>query len=182
MYKRKSNIVVSISAIMAVILACCLWSVAQKNEHYNSPLYSPRYYDPAESAPNGMPDALQKVGIDQKLGDQLPLDAEVKDESGKVVKLGEFFKSGRPVIVAFVYYECPMLCNEVLNGLTGSLKGISLNAGKILTLSRSALTLARTISPISQRIKRRATWSVTAVPERITGGTFLRQSRTRSTR
>jgi|SRR6185503_11393437 len=103
---------------------------AQKAEHYNSPLYSPRYYDPAESAPNGMPDALQKVGIDQKLGDQLPLDAEVKDESGKVVKLGEFFKSGRPVIVAFVYYECPMLCNEVLNGLTGSLKGISLNAGK----------------------------------------------------
>src|SRR6478672_11271929 len=103
---------------------------AQKTEHYNSPLYSPRYYDPAESAPNGMPDALQKVGFDQKLGDQLPLDAEVKDESGKVQKLGEFFKSGRPVIVAFVYYECPMLCNEVLNGLTGSLKGINLNAGK----------------------------------------------------
>ena len=103
---------------------------AQKAEHYNSPLYSPRYYDPADSAPNGMPDALQKVGIDQKLGDQLPLDAPVKDESGKVGKLGDYFSSGRPVIVAFVYYECPMLCNEVLNGLTGSLKGISLNAGK----------------------------------------------------
>ena len=103
---------------------------AQKAEHYNSPLYSPRYYDPAESASNGMPDALQKVGIDQKLGDQLPLDAAVKDESGKVDALGNYFKSGRPVIVAFVYYECPMLCNEVLNGLTGSLKGIGLNAGK----------------------------------------------------
>ena len=103
---------------------------AQKAEHYNSPLYSPRYYDPADSAPNGMPDALQKVGIDQKLGDQLPLDAAVKDESGKVGTLGDYFKSGRPVIVAFVYYECPMLCNEVLNGLTGSLKGIGLNAGK----------------------------------------------------
>jgi len=121
-------------AVLNLILVFAMLGVvsayAQKAEHYNSPLYSPRYYDPAESAPNGMPDALQKVGIDQKLGDQLPLDAAVKDESGKVDALGNYFKSGRPVIVAFVYYECPMLCNEVLNGLTGSLKGIGLNAGK----------------------------------------------------
>jgi len=103
---------------------------AQKPEHYNSPLYSPRYYDPNESQTNGLPDALQKVGIDQKLGDQLPLDTEVKDENGKLVKIGDYYQSGRPAVVAFVYYECPMLCNEVLNGLTGSLKGISLNAGK----------------------------------------------------
>jgi protein SCO1 len=121
-------------AVLNLILVFAMLGVvsayAQKAEHYNSPLYSPRYYDPAESAPNGMPDALQKVGIDQKLGDQLPLDAAVKDESGKVDALGNYFKSGRPVIVAFVYYECPMLCNEVLNGLTGSLKGIGLNAGR----------------------------------------------------
>ena len=121
-------------AVLNLILVFAMLGVvsayAQKAEHYNSPLYSPRYYDPAESASNGMPDALQKVGIDQKLGDQLPLDAAVKDESGKVDALGNYFKSGRPVIVAFVYYECPMLCNEVLNGLTGSLKGIGLNAGK----------------------------------------------------
>jgi protein SCO1/2 len=122
------------SAVTKVILAIAVLGVfsahAQKAEHYNSPLYSPRYYDPADSAPNGMPDALQKVGIDQKLGDQIPLDVDVKNEDGKVVKLGEYFKSGRPAILAFVYYECPMLCNEVLNGLTGSLKGINLNAGK----------------------------------------------------
>jgi len=121
-------------AVLNLILVFAMLGVvsayAQKAEHYNSPLYSPRYYDPAESASNGMPDALQKVGIDQKLGDQLPLDAAVKDESGKVDALGNYFKSGRPVIVAFVYYECPMLCNEVLNGLTGSLKGIGLNAGR----------------------------------------------------
>ena len=48
---------------------------AQKAEHYNSPLYSPKYYDPSESTGNGLPDALQKIGIDQKLGDQLPLPA-----------------------------------------------------------------------------------------------------------
>lgn len=103
---------------------------AQKPEHYNSPLYSPRYYDPSESTTNGLPDALQKIGIEQKLGVQMPLDTELKDEDGRTVKLGSYFNKGRPVILAFVYYECPMLCNQVLNGLTGSLKGIAFNAGK----------------------------------------------------
>ena len=105
-------------------------AAAQKTEHYNSPLYSPRYYDPSVSTTNGLPDALQKVGIEQRLGEQLPLDTPLKNELGETVKLGEYFKSGRPVVLALVYYECPMLCNEVLNGLTGSLKGINLNAGK----------------------------------------------------
>lgn len=113
-----------------LILAFCGTATAQKAEHYNSPLYSPRKYDPSQSETNGLPEALKKIGIEQKLGEKLPLDAEFKDESGRTVKLGEFFNSGRPVILAFVYYECPMLCNEVLNGLTGSLKGISLEAGK----------------------------------------------------
>ena len=103
---------------------------AQKSEHYNSPLYSPKTYDPTVDATNGLPDALKTIGIEQKLGAQLPLDTELKDEDGKIVKLGSFFNTGRPVIVAFVYYECPMLCNQVLNGLTGSLKGISFDAGK----------------------------------------------------
>ena len=102
----------------------------QKSEHYNSPLYAPRTYDPAQSAGTGLPDALKKIGIEQKLGAQMPLGTEFKDESGRTVRLGEFFNKGRPVILAFVYYECPMLCNEVLNGLTGSLKGISLDAGQ----------------------------------------------------
>ena len=103
---------------------------AQKSEHYNSPLYSPKTYDPTVDATNGLPDALKTIGIEQKLGAQLPLDTELKDEDGKIVNLGSFFNTGRPVIVAFVYYECPMLCNQVLNGLTGSLKGISFDAGK----------------------------------------------------
>jgi len=103
---------------------------AQKTEHYNSPLYSPRTYDPSIDTTTGLPPALAKVGIDQKLGEQLPLDTELKDESGKAVKFGDYFSKGRPVVLALVYYECPMLCNQVLNGLTGSLKGMSLDAGK----------------------------------------------------
>ena len=77
-----------------------------------------------------MPPALKTIGIEQKLSNQLPLDTELKDESGNLVKLGSYFNSGRPVVIAFVYYECPMLCNQVLNGLTGSLKGVSFDAGK----------------------------------------------------
>lgn len=103
---------------------------AQKAEHYNSPLYAPKTYDPSQTVSNGLPDALQKVGIEQRLGEQLPLNAEFKDEEGRSVKLAEYFNGGRPAILALVYYECPMLCNQILNGLTGSLKGISLDAGK----------------------------------------------------
>lgn len=113
-----------------VVLAAALVVPAQKNEHYNSPLYSPRKYDPSQSTANGIPEALKAVGIEQKLGDPLPLDAKFKDENGQAVKLGDYFGKGRPIVLALVYYECPMLCNQVLNGLTGSLKGVSLDAGK----------------------------------------------------
>ncbi|MGH9946508.1 MAG: SCO family protein [Pyrinomonadaceae bacterium] len=117
--------------VLSIALVCFLISApAQKNEHYNSPLYSPRTYEPSVGASNGLPDQLQKVGIEQRLGEQLPLDAQLKDEAGNAIRLGDLFKSGRPAILALVYYECPMLCNQVLNGLTGSLKGISLDPGK----------------------------------------------------
>jgi hypothetical protein len=58
---------------------CSLLTVsAQKNEHYNSPLYSPKTYDPAEfAATTGLPNVLKTVGIEQKLGEQLPLDTEL---------------------------------------------------------------------------------------------------------
>ncbi len=115
------------------VVHCSLFTVlAQKSEHYKSPLYSPKVYDPTAEASqsNGLPPALKAVGIEQKLGATLPLDTELKDEDGKLVKLSDYFTSGRPVIVTFVYFDCPMLCNQVLNGLTGSLKGMSFDAGK----------------------------------------------------
>lgn len=116
--------------LLCMVFAGTITAVGQKNEHYNSPLYSPRKYDPAQQTANGIPEPLKKVGIEQKLGEKLPLETKFKDENGNIVALGDYFKSGRPVIVTLVYYDCPMLCNQVLNGLTGSLKGISLDAGK----------------------------------------------------
>ena len=119
-----------ILAVMVLTVVAFLTVAGQKNEHYNSPLYSPRKYDPSKQVASGLPDPLKRVSIEQKLDAQLPLDAVFRNEKGEDMPLREFFKSGRPVVLALVYYECPMLCNQVLNGLTGTLKGISLDAGK----------------------------------------------------
>ena len=116
--------------VLTILLSFAGVVQAQKSEHYNSPLYSPRTYDPQQDAVNGLPPALKDIGIEQRLGEQLPLDTEFMNEEGQAVKIGSFFKKDRPVVLALVYYECPMLCNEVLNGLTGSLKGMSFDAGK----------------------------------------------------
>lgn len=114
-----------------IILAFAAVAYGQGQQHYKSPLYAPRKYDPNQpTTSSGLPTALKEVGIDQKLGEPLPLETEFKDAEGNTVKLGDYFNRGRPVILALVYFECPMLCNEVLNGLTGSLKGISFDAGK----------------------------------------------------
>ena len=83
------------------------------------------------------PELLKDVGIDQKLNDQIPLDLTFRDEHGKPVQLRQFFGQ-KPVILSLVYFNCPMLCTQVLNGLTSSLKLQSLDAGKdfnVLTVS-----------------------------------------------
>ncbi|MGH9160411.1 MAG: SCO family protein [Vicinamibacteraceae bacterium] len=77
------------------------------------------------------PRALEGVALEQKLDAQLPLDLQFVDERGRTVRLGQYFK-GRPVILAPVYYECPMLCTQTLNGLTSALTsfGFSYEVGR----------------------------------------------------
>ena len=72
---------------------------------------------------------LEKVGIAQHLNEQLPLNLTFIDDAGKQVQLGEYFGK-RPAILALVYYQCPMLCSEELNGLTGALQMVSFRPGK----------------------------------------------------
>lgn len=84
---------------------------------------------PPRPTSNLTPGLFQKVKFDQNLDAQLPLDIELRDEEGKTVKLGDYF-GRRPVIVNLVYYECPMLCNEVLNSLLRSLNALSFDVGK----------------------------------------------------
>ena len=71
---------------------------------------------------------VQGVGIDQNLNAQIPLELNFKDETGQIVRLGQYFR-GKPVVLALVYYECPGLCDLVLNGLSHAMEQISLNVG-----------------------------------------------------
>jgi protein SCO1/2 len=94
----------------------------------SAPLYSPR----PELGPNGsgLPPALRDVKIEQRLSEQVPLDLQFKDESGRTVQLREYFNGTRPVILSLVFYKCPMLCNQILTGLLGSLRAQSFTVGK----------------------------------------------------
>jgi protein SCO1 len=76
-----------------------------------------------------MPGPLQKVGYDQKLGGQVPLGLGFRDADGRAVHLHDYF-GRKPVLLVLAYYHCPMLCDMVLTGVTGSLKTMSLNPGK----------------------------------------------------
>jgi protein SCO1 len=75
------------------------------------------------------PQVLSKVFIHQRLDQQIPLDPVFRNENGATVKLGDYFGK-RPVILALVYYACPMLCSEELNGLVGALEMVKFRPGK----------------------------------------------------
>jgi protein SCO1/2 len=84
-----------------------------------------------------MPTALREVGWDQRLGEALPADIELRDETGRTVRLGDYFGK-KPVVLSLVYYECPMLCTLTLNGLASALGVLSFDVGKefeVLTVS-----------------------------------------------
>ena len=104
------------------------------------------------------PSILSKVGIDQHLNDQLPLDLHFRDETGKDVRLGDYFGKQRPVILSLVYYRCPMLCGEVLNGMTSALSIVSFDLGKdydIVTVSINPSETPADASKIKQVYLRR---------------------------
>src|SRR5450432_1268971 len=78
---------------------------------------------------SGLPVALRNVGFEPPLNGQLPLALGFKDETGRDVRLSDYF-GRKPVLLALVYYGCPMLCNQVEQGVVGSLKMLSFNAGR----------------------------------------------------
>lgn len=75
------------------------------------------------------PNILGRVGIDQRLNSQIPLDLKFRDEEGREVKLGDYFGK-KPVVLSMVYYECPMLCGEVLNGEASVFSALKFDIGK----------------------------------------------------
>jgi protein SCO1/2 len=94
---------------------------------------------------------LRKVAFAQNLDAQLPLDTPLVDESGRAVKVGDYFGK-KPVILLFVYYECPMLCTLELNGLLRNLKALSMTAGKEFDVV--AVSIDPTETPALARAKK----------------------------
>jgi protein SCO1 len=86
---------------------------------------------------NLRPPGLKHVGIEQHLDEQIPGDLTFRDEAGKPVRLGDYFGK-KPMILNLVYFNCPMLCNEVLSGLESALRVLKFDVGKefeVLTVS-----------------------------------------------
>jgi protein SCO1 len=86
---------------------------------------------------NMRPPGLKNVGIEQRLNEQIPPDLAFRDQTGNKVHLADYF-GGKPMILNLVYYKCPMLCSEVLSGLTSALTPMKLDVGKdfeVLTVS-----------------------------------------------
>jgi protein SCO1 len=86
------------------------------------------------------PAILNEIGYDQRLGETVPHDIVLRDESGREVRLGDFL-GRKPVVLTLVYYECPMLCTLTLNGLAGALKTLAFDVGRefdVVTVSFDA--------------------------------------------
>ena len=105
---------------LLLVAACCLPLTAYG-----------QYAQPPQGgvSSNDVPLALRDIGIEQRLNEQVPLDLNFRDEAGRTVRLGDYFGK-RPVVFSLVYYNCPKLCNLVLNGLVGGLKTLPFTVGK----------------------------------------------------
>ena len=83
-----------------------------------------------EPKPEKLPPQLGDVSIQQRLDQQVPLDLKFRDETGATVRLDQYFRAGRPVVLSLVYFNCPMLCSQVLESLAHALKQVRFDAGQ----------------------------------------------------
>src|SRR5580658_3700878 len=115
---------------MAVLLLATTFAAAQPPSSFQDKSTGPTSQQ--------LPADLNNIKIEQRLNNQVPLDVEFKDETGKTVRLGDYFKTGRPVILNLVYYTCPMLCGEELAGEASALSMLKFTPGneyEVVTVS-----------------------------------------------
>jgi protein SCO1/2 len=111
---------------LALALGCTVFSCSTGLAQVSS------YGDKSQGENTGsdLPNVLQKVQVTQHLNAQLPLDAQFVDDTGATVPLGKYFDGKHPVVITTVYYNCPMLCSEEMDGLTSALEMVHLVPGK----------------------------------------------------
>ena len=123
------NITNNSKQVLATLFVAVLMSVPAFGQGMTQGMMSP--------PTNVRPPGLKNVGIEQHLDEQIPPDLTFRDETGKAVRLGDYFGK-KPVILNLVYYQCPMLCGEVLSGLESALRVLKFDVGKefdVLTVS-----------------------------------------------
>lgn len=111
------------------------------------------------------------LGITEKLGTSIDLGLSFYDETGKVVHLRDFFHAKKPVIISLAYYQCPMLCGVVLNGLVDGLKGLDWTPGKEFTLINVSFDTREKFALAAE--KKRNLIDALGKPEAATGWHFL---------
>jgi protein SCO1/2 len=126
---RRTTLFNRVECILVVVALSLAFAVSAWGQAMSQGILSP----PANLRPPGLKD----VGIEQNLNEQIPGDLIFRDETGKSVGLGDYFGK-RPMILNLVYYQCPMLCGEVLSGLTSALRVLKFDVGSqfdVLTVS-----------------------------------------------
>lgn len=118
--------VLSLRALL--VLACCLCLLPASRAGAQVAGYGDKTM--GENRGDQLPTVLQRVQVTQHLNAQLPLQAPFRDDTGAPVTLGKYFDGKHPAVLSLVYYNCPMLCSEEMDGLTGALEMVRLRPGK----------------------------------------------------
>ncbi len=151
------------AAVCALLAGCFAAAHAQV-----SPTGEKQMGEPADDK---LPNILNGVTIQQHLNQQLPLNADFVDETGKPIKLGQYFDGKHPVILAMVYYKCPILCSEELKGLVGALEMVSYQPGKDFNIV--AISIDPSETPAIAASKKREYVTYYGHPESAPGWHFL---------
>jgi protein SCO1/2 len=125
---RTQGIAVASFAVWAFVVSVLVLAAAPASAQMSGAPRAGYKQEPGATA-SSVPAALREIGFDQNINQRLPLDAEFRDEQGRTVRLGDVF-GPRPVVLAFVYYDCPMLCTQVLSAITSTLGVLSQEPGK----------------------------------------------------
>ena len=127
----------------------------------------------APGSPNDvLPKALEGVGVEERLGAQVPLDVALRDSEGRAVKLGELLAEGQPVVLTLGYYRCRMLCGLVLTGTAKALQRTGLSLGKDFRAVTVGISPEETPRQAAEA-KRGATASLLGTTGQAAGWSFL---------
>jgi protein SCO1 len=114
-------------ALLPAIVLACIWTAVPGAQMTGAPAAGYKR-EPGMTA-STVPAALREIGFDQHIGRHLPLNAQVRDEQGRLGPLAQYFGS-RPVLLVFAYYSCPMLCTQVVNGVATAVGVLSLEPAR----------------------------------------------------